>query len=833
MTAPDPLAEALANCDREPIHIPGTIQHFGALVATDLDASEILYASQNTDHWLQHDAAKLLGASLDSLLDNELVHEARNALSHKMIAKRREMVGSATFGQQPLRVTLHTQGDRAVFEFLSAEDDANAVEATKRLLGLTLGQSDLRRLLELAVRELQIVTGYDRVKAYRFLPDGAGEVVAESRVSAAESFLGLRFPASDIPQQARRLYATTPIRVIADVRAEPFPILAQPDSAPLDLSLALLRGTSPIHMRYLDNMGVRGTMTLPIVVSGSMWGLFALHHLTPQVPAASILASAELTGRVLSMLIQNVLHTNREHNLQRCLVVARELVGRRDGHATATKDHLQRVLDTIPGQGAMLASGAVIDRFGETPDHAGCEAVRSLAGPNQPITAIDDLPARLPDVELGGTAGTLIFSLADTVPMHLAIFRREAPQNVSWAGAPDKELTRGPQGYELTPRGSFELYREQRQGRSDEWTGEDIDMAHILHGALVNELGVRGRLHDQQRRLKLVVRELNHRVRNILSLVQSIAHQSRKDATSLDEFADRVQQRLLALADAHDLLTRADMRGVNLRRLAELELRPYLGETRLVVLSGPEVVLRPEVVPVVALVLHELTSNAAKYGALSKSAGQVRLSWSIDPDGLTVGWRERDGPPVTAPTRHGFGRTMIESAIPYEFGGRASMHFEPSGLEANIWLPSDAVDAVAEPHPRDTSLQSAPPVEHRSLRILIVEDSFVVAHEMTDMIRDLGIRETDAAPSVEQALERLANTTYDGCLLDVNLRGATSIDVARRLADLEIPFALATGYGSEGEEMVSGFDVPILTKPINQSQLRSLLVSWDMLEDRS
>lgn len=841
------LQEALANCDRAPIQTPGTIQSFGALVALDRKFEQIEFASQTTEALLGIKAEDLLEQPISALLDLEESHRARNSLSHSSIGDQREIIGEKKFAGTVFQLSLHLKDNRSVLELLPMAEsgvagESSALEKTRALLAESVAVKDFQSTLNASVENLRASTGYDRVKAYRFLPDNTGEVVAESRASHMDSFLGLRFPASDIPPIARQLYTRTPIRVIANVNGLDSPIIgSNPDARPLDLSLAVLRGTAGVHLRYLQNMGVASTLTLPIIVGGKLWGLFAMHHMKPRVPDPTVLIGTELSGKMLGLIIEHTRQTRHQGHLNSCTAIAHEILETGESklaEGTYWKNHGERLNAAIPSHGIAFIEGNQVGKNGSAPSVETCLAIRDSAptasGSTTEKSAIeivpfDDLQTRMPEHSFGNTGGALVIPLSITSDICLILFRDLALRNIKWAGDPVKELIKSDRGFELNPRNSFSSYAETVREKCDEWTNDDIEVATVLQSALTRALDIETERRDSRHRLRVMIRELNHRVRNILTLVQSLSSNSKNSATSIEGYASALEQRIVALAGAHDLLTKENMLGIQLEKIASLELRPYLDEaSKTASLSGPKVLLNADVSPIIALVLHELTSNAVKYGALSQTSGTVSLSWEITDNELNIQWLEEGGPIVSEPTHEGFGRSIIEHAIPYEFGGTAQIKFKPAGVHVMFSLPADEFETVdqlvtTKNDTSETVLEQNKYSKQALKRGLIVEDNYVIAKEAKRWFEELGFEETVAVASVNGALMHLNDGKFDFCLLDVNLRGVMSEPVAKKLTDLGVPYLFASGYGSEGSELCNQFDAPFLTKPINIDSLRNVL----------
>lgn len=845
MSVQTDLEKAIEQCNDENIHIPGAIQPYGALIATDSKLEEIQFASTTTEKLLGIASSELLGSSIDTILESKQAHDARNALSHKTIEAQREIIGESVFDDKRFQMSIHRKASKSIIEFLPINEVSNvgtgALEKTRSLLAESMYADTFQTMLNVSAENLRFITGFDRVKAYRFLPDGAGEVIAESKSSSADSFLGLRFPATDIPEIARKLYTTTPIRVIANLYADDAPIIALPaHTEPLDLSLAVLRGTANVHVQYLQNMGVKSSMTIPIIVNGVLWGLFSLHHMKATVPDPTVLLAAELAGKMLSLNIQHAVQTKRNYYLGSCAAIANDIFTS-DGNELTSDTYWEtyggRIIEAISSDGVAFINKGTVERGGEAPDAKTCLAVRDYALAAEPknVISINDLQMRMPDVELGHTAGALVITLNAESKVNLILFRNLAINNIAWAGSQEKQLVKTAQGVTLNPRNSFERYLDSVKGMCTEWSYDDIDFATVLQDALSWEFSNQLERKDSQYRLRLLVNELNHRVRNILTLVQSVSSNSKSSATSLESYAAALEQRIVALAGAHNLLTKDSMRGVELRKLAFLELRPYMSEqSQTTTLSGPEVILNPDVAPVIALVLHELTSNAAKYGSLSQPDGRVALTWELLSDGLHFKWLEKDGPTVSLPTKKGFGSSIIENAIPYEFGGVASVEFDPAGLIADFTLPLSEIELstpISSLAVGSSMLGVKSAVSKVGLkRGLVVEDNYVIAQQTKNWFTEIGFQSTVAVASVGEALAHLDSGSFDFCLLDINLRGTLSAPVAARLTELGTPFAFASGYGSEQSELCNKYNVPFLTKPININELRTVLKNLGVAE---
>jgi PAS domain S-box-containing protein len=330
------------------------------------------------------------------------------------------------------------------------------------------------------------------------------------------------------------------------------------------------------------------------------------------------------------------------------------------------------------------------------------------------------------------------------------------------------------------------------------------------------------------------VAELDHRVKNVLASVQSLAAQSARKTASLDTFLKTFFGRLEAMADAHTLLTQTRWRGAEIGDIAAAELAGLaMGRARW---AGPDLLLNPRATNALTLALHELATNAVKFGALSVDTGRVDVTWAKRAEGgFELLWAERRGPPVGPPTRQGFGAMLLERVTGRELGGSVVVQYRPDGLRATIYAGDSALAAAsdalvngdratADPTNRAQGGAPAPEQENRDIRglkVLIVEDSVLLAVELETALTEAGAEVVGAAATIEEAI-RLLERTFDVVLLDTDLNGCSSAPVAAALAARGKPFILATAHDD-----VSGFPeeatAPVVRKPYNVDAIATAL----------
>ncbi len=329
--------------------------------------------------------------------------------------------------------------------------------------------------------------------------------------------------------------------------------------------------------------------------------------------------------------------------------------------------------------------------------------------------------------------------------------------------------------------------------------------------------------------------ELNHRVKNTLATIQAIASQSLRSAQSPSGFVTSFTGRLQALGRAHDLLVERKMKGADLMEIVREQVAIGSFDGSRIHSSGPPVTLDPRSAVQVGLVLHELATNARKYGALSTANGTLAIDWTLSGDGrlLDLSWEERGGPTLEGPVTRGFGTTLIQKTIE-SLGGTAALDFPPGGVICDIRLPlgtaEGGVSSLPVPANDRVSPQSAKFAVLHGKRVLIVEDEPLLAMDLESTLQDAGCVVVGPAANLQAAHRLIATETLDAALLDANLAGHPVGELAAALADKAVPFAFASGYGREA--LPGAYrDAPLLQKPIDADDLLALLT--DLLRPSS
>jgi len=591
----------ITNCDAEPIRTPGCIQNHGALLALRIVDLVILQASENCATWLGLSPEKLLGNSIAVLVSPEREAQLRAVLEHEPIENNPLYVFTlpAQHDVGCLDVVIHTAGGIAIVEF----------EATGR--GQSFAEPDYYGLLKKNVARLnaannlfefcqqvtelyQALTGLDRVMIYRFHADEHGEVIAESRRNDLPPWLGLHYPAEDVPKPAREIFMKIWIRPLPDAKAAPVELvpLANPDTGQaLDMTYCSLRGASIMYTEYLQNMGVASSLTMPIHRNGRLWGLIACHHYTATSFPYQMRAVCEFMAQVVSLQIKEV--EEREQLGYRLKLEAAhgQLVktAAQEGNLICLTESQPNLLGGIEAGGVAVYVDERWWCIGKTPAPAQLDSLAEWLKeqteqelPARIVYATDNLAGIYQSgLELVETAsGLLAVSLSS--PGNLILwFRPEIVQTVNWAGNPhEKPTVPGSNGPRLTPRTSFELFTESVLGRSLPWKEVEIEAAIQLR---LNILELVIKRAEQLAKLNADLLRSNeeldtfayvasHDLKEPLRGISKYAHQLQESANILDEENRQRLQSLMRLTLRMDSLLESLLHFSRLGRAAlELE----------------------------------------------------------------------------------------------------------------------------------------------------------------------------------------------------------------------------------------------------------------------
>ena len=500
---------SITNCDSEPVQTPGCVQAHGALLVLRPGTLAIAQASENTLAVLGHEPGALLGQSVGLVLGTSGEAQLRAFLAVEPIECNPLYVFSMDgAGERRLDVTVHANAGVLLLEFEATGRTGAAAAVEPDYYGLVRktvvrlqGARTLQEFCDITTHEVRALTGLDRVMVYRFHEDGHGEVVAESRRQSIAPFLGLHYPAGDIPQPARQVFLQIWLRPTPDVSgalAEMVPLVDPDSGRALDMTHCVLRGASVMYTEYLKNMKVTAGLTMPIRHDGKLWGLIACHHYTgPRFIAYPVRAACEFLAQVASLQLRAAEDRGHvEHRLQLDATHQRLLSRLAQGAALsdiAVGD--PGLLDAMTCGGAALLHAGRWTCAGNTPSPPQLDELAAWLGDrpefessSRPLYVSSHLAAAYP----AGAAfaqvasGLLAVPLSRTQRSLILWFRPETMQAVHWGGNPDdKPTTVGPHGPRLTPRASFELFAQSVQQRALPWLAYEIDAIARLRVALL------------------------------------------------------------------------------------------------------------------------------------------------------------------------------------------------------------------------------------------------------------------------------------------------------------------------------------------------------------
>ncbi len=828
----------LTNCDREPIHIPGAILPHGALLVLEKNTLRVLQAAGDTKGLLGRSINDLLERSVDDLFSSDQLNRLHTLCNEADMVKPRHLLDPVmrVVTDCPLDASAHCVDGNLIVEFEAGEPGdpfaADPLGAVQQMVGGFGNATSLNALCQLATASVRRVAQYDRVMIYRFMADGSGWVIAESRAPELAPFLDLHYPAADIPQQARALYLKSWLRLITQVDYDPAqltPTLNPRTGKPLDMSFAILRDVSPIHREYLRNMGIDASMSISIIVAGKLWGLIACHHNSPRLLPRHLRAVCELFGSMFSLQLEA---REKSEQFEARLASRKILQGLMlnlagvEDYAYGLTQQTPNLLDYIHGGDIALngsRSGGVAVRvegqltfLGTTPTSLQItkltEWLASYMIETEGVFSTDRLSEIYPEAKAFANVGSglLVIAVSRDPSDFILWFRPELVETALWAGDPVKPVVTDADSDRISPRKSFEVWKHTVR----------VSLLQVVLRRIEAASRDRAKAHERD---KLLMAELDHRVKNTLANIKALVTQSSRSAESLQSFVEGLDKRIHSMAKAHSLLTQSRWEGVSVEGLLREELEAYCQAPGVVSLTGVDAVLTPKSALALSLALHELGTNAAKYGAFTTNAGRVAVHWDRSDDGgLDMSWTETGGPLVEPPNRCGFGSNLIERALALETGGLATIHYKPSGVVCTIILPKSSLvelgaKAVAKPDlaspPSDTGTLLATP------RILIVEDSYFLVVDIVAVCESYGWEVVGPASRLEQALVLARTGDFDAALLDINLDGEMSWEVADILSARGIPFTFSTGYDDATILPTRLSKADVLTKPYSSADL--------------
>lgn len=584
MNPQDPQAfeELLANCADEPIRFPGAIQPHGLLLTLTEPALQIIQVSANVETLLARAPESLIGQPLHSLIGAEHTAHVLEALQQAAFSEaaplRFELNGTEFEG------LLHRHQGVLILELeihvknFQPRNVAGVSTHLGRMLQRLQAATTLQALYDISVKEIQAMTGYDRVLIYRFEEEGHGQVIAEASDPSMEVFNGLFFPASDIPEQARELYRTNWLRIIPNADYQPVPLVPKlrPDTqTPLDLSFATLRSVSPIHCQYMKNMGVLSSMSISLLKGDKLWGLISCGNRQPLHVPHELRMACQTIGQVLSLQISAMetleLTRQREEKVEALARLNQAMVDSPQNVFDGLAQQPATLMALVNAGGIAIIEDKQLHRYGNCPEPEDIRALHKwLQARGEPVFASHHLSSVYPPAAQyqSVASGVLAMSLPKPVDNGVMWFRPEVKENINWSGDPRKplDLENSDAGMRLRPRTSFEIWKVEMAGISTKWSHGDRFAANDLRrSALENDLArqVRREQEAVQARDDLVA-VVSHDLRNPMTVISMLcgmmqktfssegAHTSRRISTAIDTMQQATARMNTLLEDLLD-----------------------------------------------------------------------------------------------------------------------------------------------------------------------------------------------------------------------------------------------------------------------------------------
>jgi chemotaxis family two-component system sensor kinase Cph1 len=886
----------LDTCDKEPIHIPGAVQPHGVLFACHGDDWAVSQVSDNVETVFGEPAEAVLGRPLGSQLDrSSTVH-----LTH--LAAQESLRGLPPFrvvsrAGRAFDAVVHRSGSTFVLELEPARDQTDGRSDSigafdPRLRGSVLrlqSSTDVAALTAAAAEEVRTLTGFDRVMVYRFDADWNGEVVAESKIATLGSFLGQHYPAADIPAQARRLYTINRLRFIADASYIPSPLVPERDpvsTVPLDMSHAILRSVSPIHIEYLKNMGVAASMSVSLVIDGELAGLIACHHYAgPRLVPVSARDTAEYLAYALSWQLRVVEGAEKaersraaqqhEAEVVRSIAIASELLDGLETPALAS-------LADATGAAVVLEEG--VRRIGRTPS---IDALAALVGwlreEGHDVFSTDHLAGSFPAAQANPeeweevAAGVVAVAIARELGEYILWFRPAVTKVVDWAGNPHKSVTyRTGEAPRLSPRGSFELWREVVEGRSLPWESWQVEAASSLRRVILG--GVRRRA--------VQLRSINQRLlaadRAKDEFIATVSHELRTPLNAIHGWTKLLKGgdvEPARLKHAVDVIARnvdmqmhlvEDLLDVSRMTSGKLELDVDFVDLAAVIASAVETValavqakglelvqhLEPGVAHIrgdnlrLRQIVGNLLTNAVKFTpkggrieiTLRREESDVEIEVSDDGQGidgaflpfLFDAFRQEDAAMNRRSQGLGLGLSIVKKLVELHGGKvQASSPGLGRGATFRVCLPmtpfTPSLTVGIPPLPGELS---SPPStgELAGVEVLVVEDDLDSRDLLGHLLTRRGAKVT-AAAHARDALEALETTAFDVIVSDVGMPGMDGLELLRTLrartsaAGQRTPAVALTAYTRAADRTQvahAGFQAHI-PKPVDADELVAVL----------
>jgi light-regulated signal transduction histidine kinase (bacteriophytochrome) len=480
----------ITNCESEPIHIPGSIQSFGYMLALNKTDNTIQYCSENCTVLFNIPLNEILGKPLTDFFNKKDVDSFATYSAKKEEA---EMPFAFVVGNKSFHITAFSTEENIVMEFEPFSHEGIELPdlffQTKRFAYSTEKANNLQMLCQDAAEETRKITGYDRVMIYRFDEDYNGQVFAESKIDSLEPYLNLQYPETDIPSQARDLFLVNRTRMLTNVHSTNVALYAKDqnaDNKSLNLSLSTLRSSSPLHIEYLINMGVGATFTIALINHGKLWGLIACHNYSPKHISYHVRLAAQLQGIFLSSQIdvrqmadefELVKQTEKKlDNLQKIMAGNEQ--------SLAEEQTLIQLKNLLNADAVVICYKDTFYKQGLLPEDEKLHSLMQwlVTSKNQDVFQTIKLAESYSEAESLGSkvAGVVYLPIGTQTKNNIVWIRQELEKTVNWGGDPTKSMNIDTENQRLSPRKSFATWKEAVKGQSAVWQKPEINAASII-----------------------------------------------------------------------------------------------------------------------------------------------------------------------------------------------------------------------------------------------------------------------------------------------------------------------------------------------------------------
>ena len=590
----------LSNRDLEPIHIPGEIQSHGYLIVLDQELN-ITHCSDNISKLFPTAGVDLIGTPLQNfelLIGNG--HPSgfiNNLISLGKVKKSFEQINpfEINISDSIYYLIISSTPDYYLIEFEPAISDleTNIQTLMGHSISRMLVHKNLQSLLDSSALQVKNIINYDRVMIYRFAADGHGEVVAEAKDDNIDSWLGLHYPASDIPKQAKELYKINLTRIIADVYTTPSKISAAANNIqPLDLTNSQLRAVSPVHIQYLKNMGVVSSFSISLIYKNELWGLIACHNYSPRFIDFKSRESSKLLGQILSSALdfrQEEIHQQTQEFFKNNLDIISKQLQKTISIEDALTKHPVTLLDVAHAGGAVLVYDRNIVKLGITPNDIQLANLISWLKQNnsKPSFYFENFSAIYPEaIEYSNIAsGIMVSVLSKELEEYVIFFKPEQLQFITWAGNPEKPAEVNTNALmQISPRKSFEKWSETVTATSVSWSIEEIssilrlkeEIIYAINQKAVAIRQLNDKLQEAYDELDTFSFTISHDLKNPIAAIKSYAQLLTRE-NSFVSTEQNFLKRIVTKTDQMNLMINAVL---DYSRIGRTELKYFKIDTR-------------------------------------------------------------------------------------------------------------------------------------------------------------------------------------------------------------------------------------------------------------